>query len=225
MSWFNSKFILTDLGFEGIRDLTTSVIGFKGNIFAPIAFIFAGGISLFIESHVWANPAEVYFLAILIAIDLYTGVWKSIKYKNDPEKKFKSGRLSRTVGKTITYSILLFISFNMDKNMPHIFFWMPYSILGVFYANEAWSIIENLGEIGYVNHDLVKFLKEKLNIRNILKNVNKKKDKQSDVTVHPEIDDFPPHVEPSENIVPVEPVDPIPTSDIRPLRDNTDSEF
>jgi toxin secretion/phage lysis holin len=169
MAWFNPKFLLTDLGFEGPMDLLTSTIGFKGNIIAPIAFLFAGGLSLFIEENVWGNPAEVYFLAVLIGIDLFTGVWKAIKFRKDPEKKFRSRRISRTVGKTITYSLLLFMAFNLDKNMHSAFFWMPYSVLGVFYATEAWSIIENLSEIGYLNVDFVKYLKQKLNIANILK--------------------------------------------------------
>ena len=169
MSWFNPKFILTDLGFDGPMDLLTSIIGFKGNIIAPIAFLFAGGLSMFIEKHVWSNPSEIYFLAMLIGIDLFTGIWKAVKHRNNPEKKFRSRRISRTVGKIITYTLLLYISFNMDKNMHTAFFWMPYSCLGVFYATEAWSIIENLSEVGYVNGELVKFLKNKLNIDNILK--------------------------------------------------------
>lgn len=183
MSWINPKFILTELGFDNINDLITSVIGFKGNIFAPLAFIFAGGISILIENHMWSNPSEIYFLAILITIDLYTGIWKSIK-----NKKFKSKSISRTAGKTITYAILLYIAFNMDRNMPTLFFWMPYSILGVFYATEAWSIIENLGEIGYVNNELVKFLKKKLNIKTILNNFKHKNNidlDNDDSYIHP----------------------------------------
>ena len=176
MAWFNPKFILTDLGFDGPMDYLTSIIGFKGNVLAPIAFLFAGGLSMFIEKHVWDNPAEVYFLAILIGIDLFTGIWKAFKFRKDPEKKFRSRRISRTVGKTITYALLLYMSFNLDKNMHHAFFWMPYSVLGVFYATEAWSIIENLSEIGYLNIDFVKFMKEKLNISNILK---KKKESEA----------------------------------------------
>jgi len=174
MSLFNPKFIFTDLGFEGPMDLVNSIIGFKGNLLAPISFLIAGGLSVFIEKNLWSNPSEIYFLAILIGIDLFTGIWKSIKNMSDPIKKFRSRRISRTVGKIITYSLLLYVAFNLDKNMPIPFFWMPYSCLGVFYATEAWSIIENLSEIGYVNSDLVKFLKEKLNISNILKNSNTK---------------------------------------------------
>lgn len=178
MSWFNPKFLLTDLGFDGPIDLLTSSLGFKGNIFAPIAFIFAGGLSLFIERNAWSNPTEVYFLAMLIAIDLFTGIWKSIKTV-DPEKKFRSRKITRTVGKITTYSLLLYISFNLDKNMSEVFFWMPYSVLGVFYATETWSIIENLAELGYLNKEFVKFLKKKLSITNFLKQIPENKESVS----------------------------------------------
>lgn len=169
MLGFNYKFILTDLGFDNFSDLYTSIIGFKGNIMAPISFLFAGGLSMFITNNVWENPNEVYFLAILIGIDFFTGVWKAIKFRKDDKKKFQSRKITRTVGKIVTYSLLIYISFNLDKNQHAIFFWMPYSILAVFYATEAWSIIENLSDIGHINKHLVTFLKKKLSINNILK--------------------------------------------------------
>jgi toxin secretion/phage lysis holin len=179
----NPTFIINDLGFTSISDYVTSIIGFKGNILTPISFIFAGGLSMFIEKHMWSNPTEVYFLAILIGIDLFTGVWKSIKFRNDPDKKFRSRRISRTVGKIITYSIILYLAFNLDQNMHSIFFWMPYSCLAVFYVTETWSIIENLSEIGYLDINIVKFLKKKLNIYDIFNNQeedNKKKENKED---------------------------------------------
>lgn len=181
MPIFNKTFLINDLGFENMSDYFTSIIGFKGNILTPISFIFAGGLSVFIERHMWANPTEVYFLVILIGIDLFTGIWKSIKYRKIPEKKFRSRRISRTVGKTITYSIILYIAFNLDSNMHHIFFWMPYSCLSVFYVTETWSIIENLSEIGYLDNKFVGFIKKKLNIYKLFEDNDKinKKDKDN----------------------------------------------
>jgi toxin secretion/phage lysis holin len=176
----NPTFIINDLGFENISDYITSIIGFKGNILTPISFLFAGGLSMFIEKHMWSNPTEVYFLAILIGIDLFTGVWKAIKFRNNPDKKFRSRRISRTVGKTITYSIILYLAFNLDQNMNSVFFWMPYSCLAVFYVTETWSIIENLSEIGYLDINIVKFLKSKLNIYNLLKGQKEDPNKNKD---------------------------------------------
>jgi phage-related holin len=160
--------ILSDLGFESFHDFFTSLVGFKNNLLAPLAFITGASISVFLQQNFWSEPSEIYFLAMLTAIDLFTGVWKALKYNHIPEKKFRSRRINRTVGKIITYSLILYISFNLDKNMHLAFFWMPYSCLGVFYATEAWSIIENLSEIGHLDKGLVKFLKEKLNIMNYL---------------------------------------------------------
>lgn len=174
----NRTFLINDLGFENISDYITSIVGFKGNILTPLSFLFAGGLSMFIEKHMWANPSEIYFLLILIGIDLFTGVWKAIKFRKDPLKKFRSRRISRTVGKLVTYSIILYISFNLDLNMHTAFFWMPYSCLAVFYVTEVWSIIENLSEIGYLDIEIVKFLKKKLNIYNLLD--NKKNDDNYD---------------------------------------------
>jgi len=165
--------ILSDLGFESFADFLTAMVGFKNNLLAPLAFIAGSTLSLFIQDNIWSDPTEVYFLAVLTAIDLFTGVWKSIKFRSDPDKKFRSRRISRTVGKIITYSLILYVAFNLNKNMPLAFFWMPYSCLGVFYATESWSIVENLSEIGYLDRGLVKFLKEKLNIMNY---INKGKD-------------------------------------------------
>lgn len=174
----NRTFLINDLGFENISDYITSIVGFRGNILSPLSFLLAGGLSMFIEKHVWANPSEIYFLLILISIDLFTGVWKAIKFRKDPKKKFRSRRISRTVGKLVTYSIILYISFNLDVNMHGAFFWMPYSCLAVFYVTEVWSIIENLSEIGYLDINIVKFLKRKLNIYNLLD--NKKNDDKYD---------------------------------------------
>lgn len=173
MKLFGPKYIigdiLADLGFDSFNDFITSLLGFKNNLLMPFAFITGATISMFIQTNFWADPGQVYFLAMLTGIDLFTGVWKAIKYSDDPEKKFRSRRISRTVGKIITYSLILYMAFNLNKNMPLTFFWMPYSCLGVFYATETWSIIENLSEIGYLDKGLVKFLKDKLNIMNYLK--------------------------------------------------------
>lgn len=160
--------ILADLGFESFQDFVTTLIGFKHNLLAPFAFFTGAALSVFIKENIWSDPGEIYFLAILTAIDLFTGVWKAIKYNHDPNKKFRSRRISRTVGKIITYSLIIYIAFNLNKNMPVAFFWMPYSCLGVFYATEAWSIVENLGEIGHLDKGLIKFLKDRLNIMNYL---------------------------------------------------------
>lgn len=160
--------IISDLGFDSFHDFFTSLVGFKHNLLAPLAFITGTTLSLFLHENVWSDPNEVYFLAILTAIDLFTGVWKALKFNHIPEKKFRSRRINRTVGKIITYSLILYISFNLDKNMHLAFFWMPYSCLGVFYATEAWSIIENLSEIGHLDKGLVSFIKDKLNIMNYL---------------------------------------------------------
>jgi hypothetical protein len=172
MKTFGPKYfigdILADLGFDSFHDFATSLLGFKHNLLAPFAFITGAALSLLIKDNFWAEPNEVYFLAILTAIDLFTGVWKSIKFRDNPEKRFRSRKISRTVGKIITYSLILFMAFNLNKNMPIVFFWMPYSCLGVFYATESWSIVENLSEIGYLDRGLVKFLKEKLNVMNYL---------------------------------------------------------
>ena len=137
----------------------------------PFSFLLGTTISVFIHEHLWENPQQVYLLAILIGIDLFTGIWKAFKFK-----RFRSRRISRTVGKTITYSIVLYIAHNLDMQMGAVFFWMPFSCLSVFYATEAWSIIENLGEIGYLDLKYVKYLKDKLNLVNYI-NINEEDEK------------------------------------------------
>lgn len=161
--------ILADLGFDSFNDFITTIVGFKNNLIAPLAVFFGATLSLFISKNIWSNPGEVYFLAILTSIDLFTGVWKAIKFKSDPIKGFRSRRISRTVGKIITYTLVLYMSFNLDKNMHTAFFWMPYSCLCLFYTTEAWSIIENFGEIGYLDKGFITTIKEKLNVSNLLK--------------------------------------------------------
>ena len=169
-------FILTDLGFENMQDWTEACMGAKFKVLSLISFLSFASISGFIERNMWQDPQEIYFLITLIGIDLFTGVWKSIKNgKTDPTKKFRSRRISRTVGKSITYAIMLYMAFNMDKSMHAAFFWMPYGFLGMFYATEAWSIIENLSELGFLSKDMIKVLKEKLSIT-----TNKRDEKPTD---------------------------------------------
>lgn len=179
-------FILTDLGFENMWDWAQSCMGAKAQGLSFLSFISFAGISAFVQRNIWEEPQEIYFLLTLIGIDLFTGIWKSIKNgKVDPSKKFRSRRISRTVGKVATYSILLYMAFNMDKNIHVVFFWMPYSFLGMFYATEAWSIIENLSELGFLNKEIVNILRTRLSIKNlfnrnkdVLKDNNKVKDEE-----------------------------------------------
>lgn len=165
------------MGFENTWDWMESCMGAKHKLLSIFGFISFAGLSTFVQRNIWENPQEVLFLAILIGIDLFTGVWKSIKNRRDPLKKFRSRRISRTVGKTATYTIMLYMAFNMDMNMHEVFFWMPYSFLGMFYATEAWSIIENLSELGFLNADIVDVLRDKLSIKRI---INKTKDETKD---------------------------------------------
>lgn len=147
-------------------------LGAKYKILSILGFFSFASLSVFIERNLWKEPSEIYFLGSLIALDLLTGVWKAIK-STDPKNKFRSRRINRTVGKIATYGIMLYMAFNMDKSLHAAFFWMPYSFLGMFYATEAWSIIENLSELGYLNKDFVKFIKEKLNFKEYLTGANK----------------------------------------------------
>lgn len=162
-------FFLTDLGFENTWDWVESSMGAKTQLLSIFGFVSFAGLSVFIENNVWEDPGEIYFLLTLIGIDLTTGVWRAIKFKADPKRKFRSRRICRTVGKLVTYSILLYMAYNMDKNLHGIFFWMPYSFLGMFYATEAWSIIENLSDLGFLNKGIVDVLKEKLDFKNLFK--------------------------------------------------------
>lgn len=169
------KFFLGDLGFDSFVDYITTVFGFKNNLLLPAAVLIGGGISIFIENHIWEDPAQLIFLLCLVVLDLLTGIAKSIKFRKQPDKKFRSRRIARTVGKILTYSIALFISFNFNKYLPELFFWMPYSFLAAFFVTEAWSIFENLTELGWLDKSTLQLLKDKLDLSKYF-NKNKKED-------------------------------------------------
>lgn len=157
------------IGFENIQDVLKSILCWKATVLAVFGFL-VGGLSGFIERYIWDDPGAFIFLFILIIIDFITGIVKGIK-----EKDFRSRRIPRTAGKAITYAIMLFVAFNVNKYIEYVFFWLPMSMLGVFYMTELWSIVENFSKLGMLDRDLVEFLKHKLNIKKWLNGSNDKK--------------------------------------------------
>lgn len=151
------------IGYDNAEGILSTILGLKVKLLALSAFTI-GGVIGFVEKWIWKQPEAVLILLIIVGIDFLTGIISGIVAKD-----FKSKKLVRTAGKIFTYMIMLFISYNIDKYVPFIFSWFPMAMLSVFYATEAWSIIENLSSLGLLNKEIVEMLKSKLSLKNITK--------------------------------------------------------
>lgn len=92
------------------------------------------------------SPVASAILAVyfLIFTDLVTGIWASIKEKQD----ITSSKLSRTISKTLIYSITIVVSFVVHKYLL-VDFELPIEALvsGFIAITETKSILENLNRI------------------------------------------------------------------------------
>lgn len=141
------------LGFTSFNDLFLSLFQVKDKMLLFFSIIFGG--ATFTE-YFWHDPRQIIFLWIMLLLDLITGVLCAIKFKT-----FTSRRLPRWAGIVFSYSLLLFLSYNMAK-FNEIFFWLPGSLYGLFMAVQFKSLSENLGKLKWLNIPLLKKINDKI---------------------------------------------------------------
>ena len=157
------------LGFDSISDFLNSLVGYKDACihFIP-AIIFA--VTTFITGYIFDSASTVYTLWALILVDWITGVWKSIN-----AKVFVSYRLFRAPIILFTSTLILSLGWHMSKSNV-LFYILPSILTGGFMSVFFVSIIENLGQLGFLPKSLVSLLKKKVGLKTLFESDKKKED-------------------------------------------------
>ena len=87
--------MLSNLGFDSVSDFISTMFLTKYKLLTIFALSF-GAFSF--RDHLWSKPEEIYFLLIMLLLDLITGIIKAFKLK-----EFNSKRLPRWAGIPFTY--------------------------------------------------------------------------------------------------------------------------
>lgn len=158
--------ITTYIGFDNLADFTHTLFFIKQKIVLLFAFLFGASFT----TYFWQSTEQFIFLWVMLMMDLLTGIMAAIK-----KKEFSSRRLPRFIGVSYTYSVLLFLAFNLSKYSPMFFIWLPSTLYFMFNAVLFTSIIENFNKLGWLDTSLYTMIKDKL--KNLIsKKVDDKKE-------------------------------------------------
>ncbi len=148
-------------GFLSISDFLSSLFGLKWmSLTIWPSFIFAiGGI---ITGCIYENAQTVYILWLLMSVDWFTGIFKSIK-----RKSFVSYRLFRMPIYFLATTLVLSLSWWMSKQSV-LFVFLPGLVIGGFYSTYFISLLENLGELEWLPKPIVKALKTRFGLKAII---------------------------------------------------------
>lgn len=140
-------------GFTCLTDYANTMFAVKNKLLFLFSVTFG---SITFTDYFWHSYQQIVFLWIMLLLDLATGVWAAVK-----SKSFTSRKLPRWAGIAFSYSLLLFISYNMSKFTP-IFFWLPGSLYGLFVAVQFKSLSENLAKLGFLKIPMLKKINDKI---------------------------------------------------------------
>jgi hypothetical protein len=129
------------IGFQSLTDYFTSLLGIK-TIKLNMVFAILFSVTGFIQNYIFNNAQAVYFMLFLLGVDFVTGIYKAVKSGN-----FSSSRLPRVFVITLSYSLMLAISWNAAK-YSEIFSFLPGVVYGGLIATLLVSIFENLYLLG-----------------------------------------------------------------------------
>lgn len=104
-------------------------------------------IFMFIQKYIYNDWEFLKWLFLLIALDTFTGVWKSYKAMEISSKGF-----SQVITKVTIYSIFLIVIhilqyFTVDKQINSLFGWLNDVAYSTLIIRESISIFENLAVI------------------------------------------------------------------------------
>lgn len=159
----------TFLGFESVSD-------FLNSLFKPsnwdLNFIGAAiaGITTFISGYIWDSPTAIWTLWALMGADWATGIIKSMK-----NKKFVSYKIFRMPLYFIATSFALSISWWLSKSSI-LFTILPSIVYGGFASVYFVSMLENLGELGFLPKTLISVLKARFGLKAIVEKWDKKEE-------------------------------------------------
>jgi hypothetical protein len=143
-------FLLQALGYDSYQDfLNTLTIKFTPIVLVLIGIM--GTIGVFIETWMWEDAHAIYFMWLLLLIDLCSGVAKA----HFIHKRFTSRRLPRWGGIVLTYNLFLWIAHNMSLYAGKAFAFLPSALYGLFVLTLVKSIWENLVELKLIQGEIV----------------------------------------------------------------------
>jgi hypothetical protein len=145
--------IISILGFDSFNDFATSIFSFKNKLLSFFAVLFGVNFQL----NFWSDPNQIVFLWVLLFCDLITGILSAIRTKT-----FTSTKLPRWCGIVFTYSLLLFLSFNLAK-YSFLFAWLPMSLYSLFCATVFVSLFENFNKLGWIQVKVYDIISKKIN--------------------------------------------------------------
>jgi phage-related holin len=153
----------TFLGFSSLQDLCTSVLGLKYAAVHAVVVAFFTLLTSFISLYIWDSPEAVYTLWSLMLFDYFTGILKAIR-----GKRFASFKLFRMPIFFVVTTAILSLSFWMAQSSI-VFILLPTIVMAGFMSVYAISLIENLGELGWLPKPIVKLLKNKFGLEALIK--------------------------------------------------------
>lgn len=157
------------LGFGSIDDFISSFFGFKTYLINAIPAI-ALALTTFITGYIYDTASAVYLLWFLMICDWTTGIWKSIN-----AKVFVSYKILRMPIYFVATSLVLSLGWQMAQNSV-LFIWLPGLIIGGLYSVFFISIIENLGQLGFLPKSIVALLKKRVGLKTLFDSDKKKED-------------------------------------------------
>jgi len=158
---YKSGQIYNFLGFTSFVDFFESMFRLK-HWSINATFAFAGLMTSFITGYVWDTASAVWTLWALMLADWITGIWKSMKNKN-----FNSYKLFRMPLYFLATSFLLSISWWMGKGSS-LFFFLPSITMAGFYSVYFTSLLENIGELGFLPKTLVSLLRKRFGLKTLV---------------------------------------------------------
>lgn len=166
------NWLLKPLGYDTIQELLNSL--FLTNQYHLLIFLFSffTVINSFIESYIWAQPAQYWFLIMLILLDFFTGLLKAIKYKILIPKK-----IPRFIITIISYTLLLYVSF-YGASVIDLLFWLPTLLYSLFILITLLSFVQNLYALNFIPAIVKNFFENQIGYR-LSKSLNLEIDDES----------------------------------------------
>lgn len=157
----------TLFGFNSIADFIQSFAGVKYKGFIAVSSMI-GAISSFITGYVYQSAEAVYFLLFLLFCDMITACIRAIRTKT-----FTSKRLPRVLILMLSYCLALALAWNAAIYVPLLNF-LPGFLYTGFVSVVLVSNMENLVEAKLLPGKILIAIKEKLDIKGLLKKTDKK---------------------------------------------------
>jgi len=153
------NWLLKPLGYETLSELLGKL--FLTNQYHLLIFLFSFFtiINTFVESYIWAEPAQYWFLILLILLDFITGLLKAIKYKILVPKK-----IPRFIITILSYTLLLYIAF-YGARVLDLLFWLPTLLYSLFILITLLSLVQNLYSLNFIPAVVKNFFENQIGYR------------------------------------------------------------